>query len=700
MKHSLALFLITLLVTNLMALDIYVSPRGNDNNSGSKEQPLASIFGARNHLRTIRKEKGLTEDVRILFMPGRYFLTKSFILEPKDSGNNKFKISYMAAEKEKPEFIGGTIINKWKLKDNGLWQATIEGVVDGNYYFEQLYSHNGRLQRARTPNSSFYPVKGVSEHPFVGRRTERVDKFAVQNIRVTKDAIEKINEFSANDKSDAIVIFYHKWDNTRKRISYVDTTTSSFYIVGTGMKPWNQINTKSRYYIENFRNALDTCGEWYLDRSGDLLYMPKPEDDINNFEVIAPITTKFVEIRGTKESPIKNILFQDLVFKASKYNTPISGNESEQAAASIEAVIMADYLEHSVIKNCEIIGTGTSGIWLKKGCKNSTIEHCYLNDLGAGGIKIGEIVIPEDLTDLTSHITIDNNIVSSGGLVFPCAVGMTLFQTSDNKVTHNEIADFRYSGMSIGWTWGYSFSPSKRNTVAYNHIHHIGWGVLSDMGAVYCLGKSEGTRIRNNVIHHIFSYGYGGWGLYTDEGSTGITMVNNLVYACKSSGFHQHYGKENVIKNNIFGYNLMYQLQATRVEEHLSFSFSNNIIIYNTEKLIGNSWHAVKLDADYNCYWNTAKKPIVFAKQNMEEWQKSGKDSHSIIADPMFVDAENFNFKFKKKKTYSKIEFKPFDFTKAGVYGSKVWIERGKLDLNIIKKFDDTVTEMWGKTNW
>jgi len=219
---------------------------------------------------------------------------------------------------------------------------------------------------------------------------------------------------------------------------------------------------------------------------------------------------------------------------------------------------------------------------------------------------------------------------------------------------------------------------------------------LSDMAGIYTLGKSEGTIVSDNVIHHIHAYSYGGWGLYTDEGSSGILMENNLVYNTKTGGFHQHYGKGNIIRNNIFAYAKLYQLQCTRVEKHHSFDFTNNIIVFDTGVVLKGPWDKIDISMDYNLYWNTAGSSYDFAGYTFEKWRQTGHDTHSIIENPGFRDAPAFDFSFENDKSIRKIYFKPFDYSKAGVYGNRSWIRKAFLPDSIIKNFDKAVERNMG----
>jgi len=702
MRLQLAVFMLFVLLLSgkfpLSAQKIYISPKGNDSNSGTSDKPLASLTGARDRVREIRKDGQVSGNIEVIAMQGEYLMLKPLELDHTDAGTAVSPTIFRAADGAKVIFRGGVEINGFEKVNDNLWRAFVTQVAYYDSYFEQLYVNGRRATRAKSPNNGFYQVKGLQE-TIAEKGTGRMPQVAVQKVIVDSSDLVTTGNFSDQDFEDALVVFYHNWDNTRKRILSFSKSEPAFFIAGEGMKPWNPINNKSRWLIENYRGALDSPGEWFLDRSGYLYYIPLPGETIQNSVFHAPIIKEFIKISGTSpDKTVSNIRFENLIFEVAGYKTPAAGNEPAQAASPTGAVITLDYADQISFTDCEIAKTGTYAIWFRRGCSNCTVNRCYLHDLGAGGIKIGETTLRSAVNEITNNITADNNIITDGGHIFPCAVGIIIFHASDNSLTHNEISNLRYSGISVGWVWGYAHSPSKRNIIRFNHIHHLGWGELCDMGGVYTLGASEGTIVSDNLIHHVYSYDYGGWGLYTDEGSFGITMENNLVYMCKNSGFHQHYGKENVIRNNIFAFNIRAQLQATRVEEHRSISFTNNIIYFDKGSLLTSNWHKFNLLSDYNCYWDTRTTDIRFADKSFIEWQKSGKDTHSVIADPMFTDPGNFKFNLKNLKVAKKINFKPFDYSQAGVYGSDEWKELGATGKDIEAEFDRVVDRNENRT--
>jgi hypothetical protein len=248
-------------------------------------------------------------------------------------------------------------------------------------------------------------------------------------------------------------------------------------------------------------------------------------------------------------------------------------------------------------------------------------------------------------------------------------------QSSDNTITRCDIGDFFYTGISVGWRWGYDESAAKRNRIEYNHLHHLGYRILSDMGGVYTLGPSEGTVVSHNVIHDVYATRYGGWGLYPDEGSTGILYEDNLVYNVQDGCIHQHYGKENIFRNNILAFSDQGQIALTRAEPHLSFTFERNIVYWDQGQLLGYAgWgNGAKVILRNNLYWRAGAKPFDFAGKTWEQWRTAGNDEGSLIADPLFVDPDKRDFHLKPGSPAEKIGFKPFDFSQAGVQGEPEW---------------------------
>jgi hypothetical protein len=660
----------------------YVSPGGSDGWSGRLERPnsqktdgpKASLAGARDAIRQLKSDGPLSAPVRVIVAAGTYTLTEPFMLNPQDSGTKECPITYEAAPGARPVFSGGRVIKGFKRGPNGIWQTHIPEVASGKWYFEQLFINGRRGVRARTPNKFYHYMGSTTEIPIEGKK----DQFR-RTTQVRGDVLKPLQDLSERELGDVVLTAYHKWCITRRYLTAIDTSANVIVTIGEKLKSYSGWPNNTRFHLENFKAALDMRGEWFLARDGTLYYMPLADEDMSKANIVAPVIEKLVIFEGKPEEAkfVENVRLKGLVFHHNQSLLPRKGYYPFQAAYVTEAAIMADDARNITIEDCEVGHVATYGVWFRQGCRDCKLQRSFIHDLGAGGVRIGEGRIRSDKPSRTSHITVDNNIIRTGGRIYTSAVGVWIGQSGDNNVTHNDVGDFFYTGLSVGWRWGYSESLGKRNNLSFNHVHHIGWGVLSDMGGIYTLGPSEGTVVRNNIFHDVYSYSYGGWGLYTDEGSTGIVMENNLVYNTKTGSFHQHYGKENIIRNNILAFSKLYQVQATRVENHLSFTFENNIVYYDTGVLLSGPWDRVKLKMDKNCYWDASGREVKPIGKSMAEWQKqTGHDKNSIIADPLFINAKNYDFHLKPNSPALKVGFKPFDYSKAGVYGDPAWIKK------------------------
>ncbi|MEN9674124.1 MAG: hypothetical protein RIS76_20, partial [Verrucomicrobiota bacterium] len=484
------------------------------------DRPLRSALTA------ARRQTGAGRPVTLELAGGRYELSQPLAFDPGDSG-----LTLKALPGQRPVLSGGTRIRGWRpsATNPALWTVFLPEVSHGQWYFHQLFVAGERAQRARTPNAGFFQATGR-----LGTNTPIALPFRRGDVHPEWAGLR-----------DARLIVLMKWTDLQVPlvgvIPGVDSASDVALLTG-GPRPYWMDEPDARYWVENVPDALDVPGEWYLDRkSGRLDYWAPPGLDPNVAEVVAPRLTELLRIQGGegKPRPVTGIHFEGLTFAEADYTMPDQGLISPQAAVAVPGTLRIEGSLAGSIEDCRLENLGGYAIELGRGARQWRIVGNTIRSIGAGGVRIGEPgnSHPSEFDANNSHQITDNEITSLGRIFAP-AVGILIFHSGTNRIAHNHLSDLYYTGISVGWNWGYEETPCRANLIEFNLVERVGQDRLSDMGGIYTLGPQPGTVIRNNVFRDISSHGYGGWGLYTDEGSTGIVLENNVVYRCKSAGFH------------------------------------------------------------------------------------------------------------------------------------------------------------------
>ncbi|MFP4500918.1 MAG: right-handed parallel beta-helix repeat-containing protein [Candidatus Hydrogenedentota bacterium] len=607
--------------------------------------------------------------------PGTYTITEALRLGPEHSG-----LTMRGAGPDKTILHGGKAITGWR-QEGDVWVADIPEVKSGDWDFSAIFVNGERRDPARTPNSTNYagdyPTDDdffYADGPVMVEGPDGKQQASNTQFRFREGDIEPWETLD-----DAVFVIFHSWATSLLRVKEVDWERRVITFTGPARWPFCRWKHDQWYFIQHLKEALDAPGEWFLDRAaGKLYYMPMPDEDMSTAEIIAPVTQQFLVAEGDPANGafIDDLTLEGIGFQYGEYPVAPEGHSDAQAAFAVPAAVQLTGARNAVIRECEVAHVGAYGVWFRAGCKDGLIESCELRDLGAGGVRIGEGASPDSEAEATERITVRNNYLHDGGRIFRSAVGVWIGRSSYNLAAHNDVSDFRYSGFSVGWSWGYQPSSAHHNIIEYNHIHDVGKGQLSDMGGIYTLGVSPGTVLRGNYIHDVLSNPNisGGWGLYTDEGSTDILMENNVVHHTRTGTFHQHYGRENVLRNNILAFSEREQIIRSREEDHISFILDGNIIYFSNGRLLGSRWGNDNWKMDNNIYWDTSGQGFTFAGDTFAEWQERGHDVHSVIADPLFEDIEGRHFTLKPDSPALEMGFEPIDVARAGMQKRPAWM--------------------------
>ena len=261
-------------------------------------------------------------------------------------------------------------------------------------------------------------------------------------------------------------------------------------------------------------------------------------------------------------TPAHDLTFQNLTFAYTTWTLPSTAGyidnqagvlwdpSNNNAPIRIPAAVQVHRGSNITFTGDEIAHTGGTGIDLADGTKNSTITGSYIHDTSGGGVSVGEV---DDyyLTDthrMTTGDTVSQNWISDVSQDYSDAVGIWAGYTRTLAVSHNDIGHTPYSGMSLGWGWGYASPCSMQsaqglstcrhgtiyaggNQILDNHVHDV-MNILNDGGQIYTNGgQGDGNGSATSVLagNLVEVSNNTNNRLYQDEGSSYWNTYNNLT---------------------------------------------------------------------------------------------------------------------------------------------------------------------------
>lgn len=660
---------------------IYVAKDGNDAWTGTLtapspdklDGPLATLEGARNKIRTLKVYGELSSPVTIMVRGGMYVLDRTFLLEAQDSGSRECPILYRAYPGEIVVIRGTKRISaRWEKYNDSIMKCTIPEAKNRAWDFNQLFVNGERKIRARIPNKGEYlRVGGEVE---VESRKKTSFKYYSGDLR------------RWGNLNDAIIINYHSWDEAILRIMDLDEDKNIVSFTGPTRWDFNfgrdGLWGVQRYYVENVFEGLDSPGEWYLNRNtGELFYWPMEGENINDSDITAPVLCELLRLQGDlkNEHFVRYVTFSGFTFCESDWYLPPGGFGGKQAEidSSVLSAIIFEGAERCAFKNNVVRNVGAHAVWFGDHCQYNSIEGNEITKAGAGAVKIGTV---DGTNPSTKRNLVRNNHIHDCGEIYNGAVGIWIGQSAENTVSHNEIHDMNYTGISVGWTWSLADNTCYGNIIEFNEVYKV-MKNANDGAGIYMLGKQPGTVIRNNIFHDISPEHHFGWGIYLDAEASNITVMNNIAYRCEHGGSMQHFGRNNLWTNNIFVNSDKQQLFIAAGRGSEENRWIQNIIYYSGENSYvmdgvnkGEEIFTAVKEMDYNLYFYTrGNRPedLKFTRlpgiESLPDWQARGYDEHSIIADPLFVDIDNDDYTLRPDSPALKLGFKNIDVSKVGL---------------------------------
>jgi len=573
--------------------DFYVSPKGNDNWSGTLPEPnatatdgpFATIQRAQKAVRELKSliflpkkpaidrryvgsphKYGTGRDILVLLRGGIYPLDSTLRFNKPDGGERvetelptgafeyhqlkDYFVTYASFPGEQATVSGAERITGWKKSADAKWQIQLK-----SQNVKELFANGKRQTLARSPNSGYFYTDGQPTDP-------GVFSFKPGDLHDWKDL------------TSGSITLTVRWGAVHTSLTKVDEKLHKAYLKDPDE---GILNVPPRYYVENLEALLDSAGEWFFDQKTKMLsYIPEPDiKNPNEAILLSPKTAGLVAVSGSREDPVRNLRFYNLTFTATA-----PGDRST--------------LDFTYAKNCEVLkntieNVSQSAIFFGLGCYHNLISQNILRNITGSGIAVLGNPQPEQWSDLVSDNSITQNEISN---LRPATIGIRTANALRTTVSRNYITNTGSYGITVGSWPNVEESSDGSHLVEFNHLSFTNM-VRDDEGAIAVYGLSPGSVVRENLIHDVKPATTNeNVGLFFQNMASGWSLTNNILYGLKQAEMKLCAA---YLENNTYENNHLIDRPAVEPEKILvgnpKFSYGNLQVMTPAGKSAGDALH-------------------------------------------------------------------------------------------------------------
>lgn len=550
----------------------------------------------------------------VLFERNGYFSGQINIVK---SGSSSAPIVFGAYGTGKDPVISGSVrIKNWSVYSENIFQSKADTVISN------LFFNSKQLTIARYPNSGYLTIK----EPLKKSHTGFIDNSLKQKVNFWKSSIARIRTINWAYEYAEIKDF---------RNGTIILEKSTTYPL---QKNWG-------YYLDNNLSVLDTINEWFFkkkDRGGTLYFSPPLGNNPDNLFIEGSIYGYgFYSAKNLKNITIRDLSIQN---------------------QSINGIWLIGNNSNIKIVNCTFSRQFQCGINFLNKSEKIEIINCRFYDINGIAIYILN----------TSNTLVTKNVIENIGMIPGYGTTGDAFSQSailiiGNKITvsGNNIRNVGHNGINV---------MGSNNTIEKNVLKNM-LLKLNDGGAIKSYGKeSNNTVWKNNFIFNVkgnmisadestnqnFSIG-----LYLDELSNNMKLLNNTVEGSAFAGIGVNSGYNNLFENNVL--------------------FNNSVGIMFYQNHINNKANIVQSNFVFSL------KPDQISIENI--FYKNNNIPANFSKNFYFNSLNSKTFRILNNKVADYIEFEEWkNYTKAD-YNSKLIIPESSIYQKLFNNMsDDSVT--------